>query len=247
MAARCDFVFFFQAEDGIRDLTVTGVQTCALPILAGGALGLLLARFGITLIVKVLGDRIPAFMQITLDIPVLAFTLLLSVVAGVLAGLIPSVRFTRADVNEALKQGQSRGSSDARGGGTRRLLVVSEVALSLVLLIGAGLMIRSLWDLRKVHPVFDPHTVLTLTVPLPRTRYSSPAGQVAFFQEVLTRIRALPGIDSAGVIDDLPLDGGGSHQPFSIEGRPVRQMSDQPEVDVRLISPGYIHAMHIPI
>ena len=214
---------------------------------AGGALGLFLARFGVTLIVKVLGDRIPAFMQITLDIPVLAFTLLLSVVAGVLAGLIPSVRFTRADVNEALKQGQSRGSSDARGGGTRRLLVVSEVALSLVLLIGAGLMIRSLWELRKVQPGFDPHNVLTMTVPLPRNRYSSPAGQVAFFQEVLTRIRALPGIDSAGVIDDLPLDGGGSHQPFSIEGRPVRQMSDQPEVDVRLISPGYIHAMHIPI
>jgi len=214
---------------------------------AGGALGLFLARFGVTLIVKVLGDRIPAFMQITLDIPVLAFTLLLSVVAGVLAGLIPSVRFTRADVNEALKQGQSRGSSDARGGGTRRLLVVSEVALSLVLLIGAGLMIRSLWELRKVQPGFDPHNVLTMTVPLPRNRYSSPAGQVAFFQEVLTRVRALPGIDSAGVIDDLPLDGGGSHQPFSIEGRPVQQMSDQPEVDVRLISPGYIHAMHIPI
>jgi putative ABC transport system permease protein len=214
---------------------------------AGGALGLFLARFGVTLIVKVLGDRIPAFMQITLDIPVLAFTLLLSVVAGVLAGLIPSVRFTRADVNEALKQGQSRGSSDARGGGTRRLLVVSEVALSLVLLIGAGLMIRSLWELRKVRPGFDPHNVLTMTVPLPRNRYSSPAGQVAFFQEVLTRIRALPGIDSAGVIDDLPLDGGGSHQPFSIEGRPVQQMSDQPEVDVRLISPGYIHTMHIPI
>jgi putative ABC transport system permease protein len=214
---------------------------------AGGALGLFLARFGITLIVKVLGDRIPAFMQITLDIPVLAFTLLLSVVAGVLAGLIPSVRFTRADVNEALKQGQSRGSSDARGTGTRRLLVVSEVALSLVLLIGAGLMIRSLWELRKVQPGFDPQNVLKMTVPLPADRYSSPAGEVSFFQETLTRIRALPGVDSAGVIDSLPLDGGGSHQPFSIEGRPVLPMSEQPEVDVRLISPGYARAMHIPI
>src|SRR5690242_10006581 len=162
---------------------------------AGGALGLNLARIGITLIVKVLGDRIPAFMQITLDIPVLAFTLLLSAVAGVLAGLIPSVRFSKADVNEALKQGQSRGSSDARGGGTRRLLVVSEVALSLVLLIGAGLMIRSLWELRKVQPGFDPHNVLTMTVPLSANRYSSPSGQIGFFQEALTRIRALPGVD----------------------------------------------------
>ena len=214
---------------------------------SGGALGLFLARFGIRLIGKVLGDRIPPFMQITLDVPVLTFTLLLSVVAGVLAGLIPSVRFTGADVNEALKQGQSRGSSDARGGGTRRLLVICEVALSLVLLIGAGLMIRSLWELRKVQPGFDPHNVLTLRVPLPANRYSSPAGQINFFQDVLAHIRALPGIDSAAVIDSLPLSDGGSHQPFSIEGRPVQQMSDQPEVDVRLISPGYLRAMHIPI
>ena len=214
---------------------------------AGGALGLFLARFGITLIVKVLGDRIPPFMQITLDVPVLTFTLLLSVLAGVLAGLIPSFRYTKADVNEALKQGQSRGTSDARGGGTRRLLVVSEVALSLVLLIGAGLMIRSLWELRKVQPGFDPGNVLTVTVPLPRNRFSSPAGQINFFQDALTRVRALPGVDSAGVIDDLPLNGGGSHQPFTIEGRPALPMSDQPEVDVRLISPGYIRAMHIPI
>jgi len=215
---------------------------------AGGALGLFLARFGISLIVRVLGHRIPGFMQITLDVPVLTFTLLLSVVAGVLAGLIPAVRFTRADVNEALKQGQSRGSSDVRGGGTRRLLVISEVALSLVLLIGAGLMIRSLWELRKVQPGFDPHNVLTMSVPLPRNRYSSPAGQINFFQDVLAHIRALPSIDSAGVIDSLPLSSdGGSHQPFSIEGRPVQQMSDQPEVDVRLISPGYLQAMHIPV
>jgi len=215
---------------------------------AGGALGLFLARFGISLIVRVLGHRIPGFMRITLDVPVLTFTLLLSVVAGVLAGLIPAVRFTRADVDEALKQGQSRGSSDVRGGGTRRLLVISEVALSLVLLIGAGLMIRSLWELRKVQPGFDPHNVLTMSVPLPRNRYSSPAGQINFFQDVLAHIRALPSIDSAGVIDSLPLSSdGGSHQPFSIEGRPVQQMSDQPEVDVRLISPGYLQAMHIPV
>jgi predicted permease len=214
---------------------------------AGGALGLILARFMITLIAKVLGDRIPPFMQITLDVPVLAFTLLLSVVAGVLAGLLPSVRFTKADVNEALKQGQSRGTSDARGGGTRRLLVVSEVALSLVLLIGAGLMIRSLWELRRVQPGFDAHNVLTMTVPLPRNRFSSPVGEISFFQDVLTRVRALPGVESAGVIDDLPLNGGGSHQPFTIEGRPAPPMSEQPEVDVRVISPGYIRAMHIPI
>ncbi len=214
---------------------------------AGGALGLFLAGFGITLIVKVLGDRIPHFMEITLDTQVLAFTLLLSVVAGILAGLIPSLRFTRTDVNEALKQGQSRGSSDSSGSKTRGLLVVSEVALSLVLLIGAGLMVRSLWELRSVKPGFDPRNVLTMTVPLPATKFLSPAGQISFFQEVLQRVRALPGVESAGVIDNLPLGGGGSHQPFSIEGRPVVPMSEQPEVDVRLISQGYFSAMHVPI
>jgi predicted permease len=214
---------------------------------AGGALGLFLASFGITLIVKVLGDRIPHFMEITLDTQVLAFTLLLSVVAGILAGLIPSLRFTRTDVNEALKQGQSRGSSDSSGSKTRGLLVVSEVALSLILLIGAGLMVRSLWELRSVKPGFDPRNVLTMTVPLPSTKFPSPAGQISFFQEVLQRVRALPGVESAGVIDDLPLGGGGSHQPFLIEGRPVVPMSEQPEVDVRLISPGYFSAMHVPI
>jgi predicted permease len=214
---------------------------------AGGALGLSLARFGITLIVKVLGDRIPHFMEITLDSQVLVFTLLLSVVAGILAGLIPSLRFTRTDVNEALKQGQSRGSSDSSGNKTRGLLVVSEVALSLVLLIGAGLMVRSLWELRSVKPGFDPRNVLTMTVPLPSTKFPSPAGQISFFQEVLQRVRALPGVESAGVIDNLPLGGGGSHQPFLIEGRPVVPMSEQPEVDVRLISPGYFSVMHVPI
>jgi putative ABC transport system permease protein len=215
---------------------------------AGGALGLLLASVSIRFMVKILADRLPSFVEVTLDTPVLAFTLVLSIAAGMLAGLIPSLRFTRTDVNEALKTGQGRGSSDASGGKTRNLLVVSEVALSLVLLIGAGLMVRTLWELRSVNPGFDSANVLTMTVAIPRDRFSSPAGQINFFQEVLQRTRALPGVDSAGVIDTLPLDSeGGSHQPFSIEGRPVVPMAEQPEVDIRLISPGYLHAMHVPI
>jgi len=213
---------------------------------AGGALGLLLARLSIGLMVKLLADRLPRFVEVTLDTQVLVFTLVVSILTGVLAGLIPSLRFTRTDVNEALKQG-SRGSSDASGGKTRNVLVVSEVALSLVLLIGAGLMVRTLWELRSVKPGFDSANVLTMDVVVPADRFSAPAGQVNFFQEVLQRVRALPGVDSAGVIDSLPLSDGGSHQPFSIEGRPVLPMSEQPEVDVRLISPGYLKAMHVPV
>jgi predicted permease len=215
--------------------------------LAGGALGLLLADVGIRLLVQVLADRLPRFVEVTLDTQVLAFTLLLSVLAGVLAGLIPSLRFTRSDVNEALKQGQSRGSSDASGGKTRNLLVISEVALSLVLLIGAGLMVRTLWELRNVRPGFDSANVLTMRVAISADKFPLPSGQINFFQEVLQRVRALPGVESAGAIDSLPLGDGGSHQPFSIEGRPVLPMSEQPEVDVRLISPGYLRSMHVPI
>jgi predicted permease len=213
---------------------------------AGGALGLLLARASIGLMVKLLADRLPRFVEVTLDTQVLVFTLVVSVLTGVLAGLIPSLRFTRTDVNEALKQG-GRGSSDAGGGKTRNVLVVSEVALSLVLLIGAGLMVRTLWELRNVKPGFDSSNVLTMDVVVPADRFSSPAGQVNFFQDVLRRVRALPGVDAAGVIDSLPLSDGGSHQPFSIEGHPVLPMSEQPEVDVRLISPGYLKTMHVPV
>jgi len=215
---------------------------------AGGALGLLFAKASMGLMVKILADRLPRFVDVTLDTQVLAFTLLLSILAGLLAGLIPSLRFTRTDVNEALKTGQSRGSSDGSGGKTRNLLVVVEVALSLVLLIGAGLMVRTLWELRSVKPGFDSANVLTLDIPVSADRFSSAPGQINFFNDVLLHVRALPGVDAAGLIDSLPLSSdGGSHQPFLIEGRPVLPMSEQPEVDVRLISPGYVRAMHVPI
>jgi predicted permease len=219
-------------------------ETMLLSVL-GGALGLLLARFGVAVSTKLLADRLPGFAEVTLDSQVLGFTLLLSIAAGVLAGLVPSLRFSRVDVNEILKQG-TRGTSDS-GGKTRNLLVVCEVALSLVLLIGAGLMMRTLWQLRNVRPGFDSSNVLTLNVAVPRDRFPSPSSQISFFQETLQRVRALPGVEEVGAIDSLPLNGGGSHQPFSIEGRPVPPMADQPEVDVRGISPGYLRAMRVPI
>jgi putative ABC transport system permease protein len=220
------------------------LETMLLSVL-GGALGLLFARFGMGLSIKLLADHLPPFVNVILDTKVLAFTLLLSIAAGVLAGLVPSLRFSRVDANEALKQG-TRGTSDS-GGKTRNLLVVCEVALSLVLLIGAGLMVRTLWELRNVRPGFDSSNVLTMSVAVPRDRFLSPATQVNFFQETLQRVRALPGVEDAGAIDDLPLGGGGSHQPFSIEGRPLLPMAEQPEVDVRMISPGYLRAMRVPI
>ena len=214
--------------------------------LSGGVLGALLAFFSLQLLVKILADRLPRFAEVSLDLPVLAFTLLVSLLAGVLAGLLPSIRFTRTDVNEALKQGQSRGSSES-GGRTRQVLIISEVALSLILLVGAGLMIRTLFELGKVKAGFDPSNVLTMNVAIPSNKFATPAAQINFFNDVLQRVRVLPGVESAGAIDSLPLDGGGSHQPFSIEGQPVLPMADQPEVDVRLVSTGYLRSLHIPV
>jgi len=152
-------------------------------------------------------------------------------------------------LNEALKQGLGRTDADAGGKRTRSILVVSEVALSLMLMISAGLLIRSLWMLRNVNPGLDPANVLTMTIgiPVPSTRFPTPLQQSNFFNDVLQRVRALPGVESTGVIDSLPLTGGGSIQPIVIEGRPAQQMSDQPEVAVRIISPGYIHALRIPL
>jgi putative ABC transport system permease protein len=215
--------------------------------LAGGALGLFLASFGTTLIVKFLADRLPRSTEITLDAPVLAFTAFLALFAGIVAGLLPALRFTKTDVNEALKQGQSRGSSDSGGSKTRSVLVVSEVALSLVLLIGAGLMVRTLWQLSNIRPGFDPNGVLTMNISVPANKFNTPNAQIAFFERVLQQVRTTPGVESAGVIDDLPMGGGGSHQPVAIEGQPRVPMADQPEVDVRLVSPGYLRTMRVPL
>jgi predicted permease len=217
--------------------------------LAGGILGLLIAHFGVRLISAFLANQLSLSPEVNLDGWVLGFTLAVSLATGVLAGLAPALRLTKTDLNEALKQGLSRTDADSGGKRTRVVLVISEVALSLMLLIGAGLMIRSLWMLRSVDPGLDPDHVLTMTVgiPVPSTRFPTPLQQSNFFNDVLQRVRALPGVDSAAVIDALPLAGGGSIQPIAIEGRAAQQMADQPEVAVRIISPGYIRALHIPL
>jgi putative ABC transport system permease protein len=217
--------------------------------LMGGVLGLLLAHFAVRLISRFLANQLSLSPEIKLDGWVLAFTLAVSVVTGILAGLAPALRLTRTDLNQALKQGLGRTDADSVGNRTRGLLVVSEVALSLILLVGAGLMIRSLWMLRSVDPGLDPSNVLTMTVGIPRpsTRFPAPFEQSNFFNDVLQRVRALPGVRFAGVVDALPLTGGGSIQPIAIEGRLAQQMADQPEVAVRTISPGYIEALHIPL
>jgi predicted permease len=212
-----------------------------------GALGLLIAHFGVKLIVALVVGKLPRASDITVDGFVLLFTLAISLAAGILAGLTPAWRLSRVNVNDALKQG-SRTSSDGASSRTRGALVVAEVGLSLMLLIGAGLMIRSLWTLRTVDPGFDPHEVLAVSPSISPAAYAQPTQELAFYRQLLERVKALPGVQSASAIDTLPLElGGGSNQPIQIEGRPAQAMADQPEVSVRLIAPEYFHTMHIPV
>lgn len=214
--------------------------------IAGGALGLIFAKFGINLILNFLADEVPRFGEIGLDTSVLLFTFGVSLATGLLAGIVPAWRFAKADVNEALKQGLGRTDSDSGGKQTRKVLVISEVALSLILLVGAGLLIRTFYHLQAMDPGFDPRNVLTTFVGLPKTKYEKKEQQRGFHTQAMDRIRALPGVESAATIDSLPLQGG-STQPIMIEGRPLLKMSDQPEVPVREISPDYFKVMRVPL
>jgi len=212
---------------------------------AGGAVGLLIARVSLAASATLLANQVPRADEISVDARVMLFALAVSILTGILAGVLPAIRAGRADVNDALKEG---GRSDAGTIGlrTRRLLIVCEVAFSLVLLTGAGVMIRSLLALQHVDAGFDPHNVLTMKVGLPETRYKTPAQTTAFYNDALRRFRALPGVQEAAAIDDLPLTGG-SQQPIVVDGHAELLPRDQPTVAVRKITPGYLRAMRVPL
>ena len=208
----------------------------------GGALGLLLAYGTLTSASTLLAGQVPRAEEISIDGRVLLFAVGMSMLTGMLAGTLPAVRAGRSDLNDALKEG---GRSDgAIGVGTRRLLIVCEVALSLVLLMGAGVMVQSLLDLRHVDTGFDPNNVLTMRVRLVEARYPTPGQRSAFFETALQRIRALPGVEAAGTIDDLPF-ADGSSQTLALEGYAPQR--NPVAVQVRQIIPGYLRAMGIPV
>jgi putative ABC transport system permease protein len=212
---------------------------------AGGALGLLLAYATLTSAATLLASQVPRAEEISIDGPVLLFAVGVSMLTGMLAGTLPAVRAGRSDLgglNGALKEG-GRGDG-AIGGGTRRLLIVCEVALSLVLLMGAGVMIQSLLALRHGDAGFDPDNVLTMRVRLADARYPSPAQRSSFFDAALQRIRALPGVEAAGTINDLPFASGES-QTLALEGYSSHR--EPATLQVRQITPGYLRAMGIPV
>ncbi len=211
----------------------------------GGLLGLLLAVWGSKMLVRL--GSLPNAGDIGIDTWALGFTLLVSFVAGIIIGIMPALQFTRTSVSETLKQGSGRTGGSSMKQHTRKALVISEVALSLVLLIGAGLMIRSFWNLQHVDPGFDTSNALTMSVVLTPTRYSEPHQQLAFLDRAMEQIRAVPGVVSVGATTTIPLSGGGSTQPFSIEGRPTGTIAEQPMAQTRYISTDYFRAIGIPL
>jgi predicted permease len=212
---------------------------------AGGALGLLLAYGTLASAATLLAGQVPRAEEISIDGRVLLFAVGMSMLTGVLAGTLPGVRASRSDLgglNGALKEG-GRGDG-AIGVGTRRLLIVCEVALSLVLLMGAGVMVQSLLALRQVDTGFDANNVLTMRMRLVEARYPTAVQRSAFFEAALQRIRTLPGVEAAGTIDDLPFMPGSS-QSLGLEGYPPQR--DPVAVQVRQITPGYLRAMGIQV
>ena len=214
--------------------------------IAGGGAGLLLAYAALRAGTSLLADQIPRAENASVDGVVLLFVAAASLLTGLLAGGVPALRAGRTDLNETLKEG---GRSDSAGAGlfTRRALIVAEVALSLMLLMGAGVMLRSLHALRTVETGIVADRVLKMEVNLPDARYGSPEQKRAFYDQLLERVRALPGVVSAGLTDTLPVTGGGSVQPLVVEGRPELKPSEQPTVAVRGVSAGYFPTMGIPI
>ena len=218
--------------------------------LLGGAAGLLLAKWSIGLLSVIPYNAASFYIpyniphdQITLDAWVLGFTFALSLLAGMIFGLAPAFQSSRPDINSALKGVSASSGSGSRRQHTRSLLVVVEVALSLILLVGAGLMIKSFMRLQEVDPGFEPEHVLTAEIGLPRAKYPDGQKVTAFHERLLERLAALPGIVAVGLGSSLPLGGTNADTSFFIDGQPAPEPRDRPHTHPRTISPDYFRAM----
>jgi putative ABC transport system permease protein len=213
---------------------------------AGGALGVLLAMWGVEFLVKFSPVSFPSFVKPTVDVRALGFSLLASIGAGTLFGLAPALQAAKTSLGETLKTG-GRGASG--GLGRNRLLgslVVSEMAIALTLLVGAGLMVRSLQRLQAVDPGFDSGRLLTMRFSLPEKRYRKDQ-MLAFAQQMRERMRPLPGAQSVALASDLPLSGNTSAGPIEIEGRPASPADGEIRIFRHRVMPGFFSTLGIPL
>ncbi|HXM69520.1 MAG TPA: ABC transporter permease, partial [Thermoanaerobaculia bacterium] len=215
--------------------------------LLGGALGLVLASWGVHFLVVLNPPNVPRLHEASsLDGTVLLLSRLIALVTGVVFGFAPMFHSLRINLVESLKEG-ARGSTQRAGEATRRMLIVSEVGLSLVLLIGAALTIESFLHLQKVNPGFRTEKVLTAQLTLPRSRYRESSQQAALFTRLADQVRALPGVEVVGLTAQLPLTDDDSSGNITLEGRPLGPGDVPPEVNMRTVDPGYFGAMRIPV
>ena len=214
--------------------------------LGGGILGALLSAWGTNALARLAESSLPRSSEIHVDAEVLAFTALISIFAGVIFGLAPAWQVSRADLNSVLRSEGRAATSGRRRNLLRNLLVVSQVALSMVLLIGAGLLLRNFLQMRNAAPGFDPHDVLTMSVSLPPARYSRPAQFVAFSEELVRQVRALPGVSSAAVSSALPVTVT-RVSPALPEGQPEVPLAQRPFFNIQMCGAGYAATLRIPV
>ncbi|HEV2914296.1 MAG TPA: ABC transporter permease [Pyrinomonadaceae bacterium] len=218
--------------------------------LVGGCVGLLLALWGIDALGALIPENIPRAGEIGIDARMLGFTLAVSLLTGLVFGLAPALQASKTDINESLKEGGRGATTGLRRNRFRSLLVVSEIALALVLLIGAGLLIRSFMRLQQVNPGLDPKNVVAMEIVVPfvaPSNYTEPEQQAAFFSQVLERAANLPGVQSAGLVSSLPLSGAFESSDIVIEGQPIPPSDQTPQANYALVSADYFRAMSIPL
>jgi len=223
------------------------VESMALAMI-GGLLGFALAFWGVELLGAMMPGSPPHVEKIPLDLPVLGFTLLVSLTTGVVFGLAPALEASRLELNETLKEASRATAGSARSRRLRRALITAEVAVSLVLLTGAGLLIKSFARLVRVNPGFRAEKLMTARISLSEQQYSEDHRVVTFYRELIDRVRTLPGVEAASVVSRLPLTGGPGGDPFSIEGRPYQTRGKTPQVtNHQVISSDYFRTMQIPL
>src|SRR6266550_401095 len=213
----------------------------------GATAGWLLAQWLLALVVKFSPEQVLRMGEIKLDAGVLAFTLVLSVVTGLLFGLAPALSATKLNLNESLKEGARAISGGGRQRRLRSALVVSEVALALLLLTGSGLLLKSFANLRTVELGFNPDRLLTMSLRLPFSGYKDPAQRVNYFQQTLANLRQLPGVEAAGICFSLPMTGDGATDSVWIEGQPEPPKGEEPVLRGGSVSSDYFKAMGIPL
>jgi putative ABC transport system permease protein len=221
-------------------------ESCLLAAIGGGA-GLLLAQWGIRVLVALSPADLPRVETIGLDGHVLIFALGITFAAGILFGLAPAFRAATPNHGDALKEGGRNSSEGIGRNRLRSLLVASEFTFALVLLVGAGLMIRSFLALRNIDPGFNPHNVMSAVVSVAGTREADPGERPLFYQQLLEQIRQVPGIQSVSAINHLPLGGDTWGSSFHVEGQPVPPPNETPNATYRVVLPGYFKTMNLPI